>query len=300
MICPFFGKNEDYCDIGCGYISPSDVKKIIQFCSDHPDRCPVFQDLIERHPEEALPPFIEATPPVLPPAAPLAPQLVPSAPTQTSRCVSKLESQPGPHRPRPDTDILSNPSPIGLLAFGLTTTLFSLYHTGTYPLDNTMLAMGVGYGGLIQIIVGFMEWKRQHAFGATAFTSFGLFWLSLLAITIISDTRFIELPKNSAMTAYLILWGLFSAILFVGALKLNRSLQCVLGSLTLLFLLFATGTATGSPAITIIAGWAGVSCGLAAIYTGLAQILNDVLGRAVVPLGEHKSLPGQRIHNRLS
>jgi succinate-acetate transporter protein len=91
------------------------------------------------------------------------------------------------------------------------------------------------------------------------------------------------------MTAYLVLWGLFSAVLFVGALRLNKSLQFVLGSLTLLFFLFATGTATGSRFITTMAGWEGVLCACSAIYTGFAQILNEVLGRSVIPLGEYKS-----------
>ncbi len=203
-------------------------------------------------------------------------------------------------KPVDSVDTLSNPAPSGLLAFGITTALLSLHHTGFFPLDSTILAMGVFYGGLSQIVVGFMEWKRHHAFGATAFTSFGLFWLSLIAITILPGIRFGEFPQNTAMTAYLVLWGLFTAILFVGALKLNRSLQFVLGSLTLLYFLFAAGTATGSQFITTIAGWEGVLCAFAAIYTGFAQILNDVLGRSVVPLGEHKRPSVQTIHNRLS
>ncbi len=303
MICPFFGKNEDYCDIGCGYISPSDVKKIIQFCSDHQDRCPVFQDLMERHPEEAAHPAREESHPTPPNAIPLPQPLAPRAAAATTSNRAKLETKrvnAAENNPLDSVDTLSNPAPSGLLAFGMTTALLSLHHTGFFPLDSSILAMGVFYGGLAQIVVGFMEWKRQHAFGATAFTSFGLFWLSLIAITILPDTRFGEFPKDTTMTAYLVLWGLFSAVLFIGALRLNKSLQFVLGSLTLLYFLFAAGTATGNRFITTIAGWEGLLCAFSAIYTGFAQILNDVLGRSVVPLGEHKRPSVQTIHNRLS
>ncbi|WP_432821945.1 acetate uptake transporter [Trichloromonas sp.] len=195
---------------------------------------------------------------------------------------------------------MANPAPSGLLAFGMTTALLGLHHTGTFPLDSTMLGMGVFYGGLGQIVVGFVEWKRQHLFGAAAFTSFGLFWLSLIAMTILPGNRFGEFHQDTAMTAYLVLWGLFTAVLFLGALKLNRSLQFVLGSLILFYLLLAAGTATGSRLITAISGWAGVFCAFAAIYTGLAQILNEIFGRAVAPLGEHDRTMDQTIQKHPS
>jgi succinate-acetate transporter protein len=87
------------------------------------------------------------------------------------------------------------------------------------------------------------------------------------------------------MPAYLAMWGLFTAVLFIGTLRLNRALQVVFASLTLLFALLAVGDAVGSAAIGHTAGWVGLFCGASAIYTGLAQVLNEVYGKTVWPLG---------------
>ena len=182
-------------------------------------------------------------------------------------------------------DTTANPAPLGLLGFGMTTVLLNLHNAGFFPLDAMILGMGIFYGGLGQIIVGIMEWKKNNTFGATAFTSYGLFWLTLVALIILPQTGFGKAPDAAAMTAYLTMWGLFTAVLFIGTLRLNRALQFVFGSLTILFFLLAIGDATGNHTIKTIAGWEGIICGLSAIYTGLVQVLNEVYGRTVAPLG---------------
>jgi len=182
-------------------------------------------------------------------------------------------------------DTTANPAPLGLLGFGMTTVLLNLHNAGLFPLDAMILGMGIFYGGIGQIIVGLMEWKKNNTFGATAFTSYGLFWLTLVALIVLPKTGFGPAPTATAMTAYLVMWGLFTAVLFVGTLKLSRALQIVFASLTVLFFLLAIADATGSHLIKTIAGYEGILCGFSAIYTGLAQVLNEVYGRTVAPLG---------------
>jgi len=87
------------------------------------------------------------------------------------------------------------------------------------------------------------------------------------------------------MAAYLALWGLFTFILFIGSLKMSRALQFVLGTLTLVFFLEALGAATGTGMFTILAGYIGIISGLAAMYTALAPVLNDIYGKTIAPLG---------------
>jgi hypothetical protein len=99
----------------------------------------------------------------------------------------------------------------------------------------------------------------------------------------------VEAPELSAMVTYLIMWGLFTAVLFIGTLRLNRALQVVFASLTLLFFLLALGDITNSSTIKIIAGYEGIFCGFAAIYTALAQVLNEVYGKTVAPIGPVKN-----------
>jgi succinate-acetate transporter protein len=182
-------------------------------------------------------------------------------------------------------DTTANPAPLGLLGFGMTTILLNLHNAGFFGFDAMILGMGIFYGGLGQILVGIMEWKKNNTFGATAFTSYGLFWLSLVALVILPKTGFGAAPQASAMVAYLSMWGLFSAVLFIGTFRLNKALVFVFGTLVVLFFLLAAGEATGNHSITTIAGYEGIVCGLSAMYTGLAQVMNEVFGRTVAPLG---------------
>lgn len=183
-------------------------------------------------------------------------------------------------------DSTANPAPLGLMGFGLTTILLNLHNIGLFGIGSAILAMGIFYGGMAQIIVGVMEWKKKNTFGTVAFTSYGLFWLTLVAIIVLPKFGIFEAPTTTAMTAYLFLWGLFTMILFVGTFKLSKALQMVFFLLTILFILLAVGDMFHSVAIKRFAGFEGVLCGLAAMYTGAAQILNEVYGRTVLPLGE--------------
>src|SRR3989304_5792823 len=109
------------------------------------------------------------------------------------------------------SDKLANPAPLGLLGFGLTTVLLNLHNAGFFPLDTMILAMGIAYGGLAQIIVGIMEFKKGNTFGTVAFSSYGLFWWSLVLLLILPKLTFIpglNAPTETAMAAYFFMWGL--------------------------------------------------------------------------------------------
>jgi Predicted membrane protein len=185
-------------------------------------------------------------------------------------------------------DTTGNPAPLGLLGFGVTTVLLNLANAGIIGLGSMILAMGVFYGGLAQIIAGIEEWKKKNTFGATAFTSYGLFWLSLVALIFFGKWGWIGPQDTGGMVAYLIMWGIFTFVMYIGTLKLNRALQFVFFTLFLLFFLLAAGDASGSKLIHAIAGYEGIICGLSAIYTGLAQVLNEVYGKCILPIGAAK------------
>ena len=182
-------------------------------------------------------------------------------------------------------DLTANPAPLGLLGFGMTTVLLNLHNAGFFALGSMILAMGIFYGGLAQIIAGIQEWKKNNTFGATAFTSYGFFWLTLVGLLILPKLGLADASDKTAMAAYLFMWGLFTAVMFIGTLKANRALQFVFGSLAILFFLLALGDFTGNGTITVIAGYEGIICGFSAIYAGLAQVLNEMYKRTVAPLG---------------
>jgi succinate-acetate transporter protein len=186
-------------------------------------------------------------------------------------------------------DTTANPAPLGLLGFGMTTVLLNLHNAGFFELNSMILAMGICYGGLAQVIAGSMEWKKGSTFAATAFISYGLFWLSLVTLLILPKTGLGAASDETAMAAYLAMWGIFTAVMFVGTFRISRALQVVFGTLAVLFFLLAIGDFThASAGFKHFTGYEGVVCGFSAIYAGLAQVLNELFGTVVLPLGPVK------------
>jgi succinate-acetate transporter protein len=209
----------------------------------------------------------------------------------------------------------ADPAPLGLLGFGMTTVLVSfVLNARLGKIDGMILGMGIFYGGLAQIIAGVMEYRRGNTFGMVAFSSYGFFWLSFVALnwlgvpgvasagvwpfsTIGPDLSGYSTPwaiGSEALMTYFIMWGLFTLFMFVGTLKKNRAIQMVFGSLTVLFFLLATLQgieAYGSVAtndlnlFTQIIGIEGMICGFSAFYLAMAHVLNEEYGRTVLPIG---------------
>ena len=189
-----------------------------------------------------------------------------------------------------DGKLLANPAPLGLMGFGMTTVLLNLHNAGLYDNSTMIFAMGIFYGGLAQIIAGILEYRKNNTFGTTAFTSFGIFWLTLVFIWLMKGTGHYSAPDDNAFAWYLFMWGLFTAFMFVATLKKNRALQFVFASLTILFWILATehwmisGGIGGWETVGTIAGVVGVLCGASAIYLAMAEVLNENLGKTVLPI----------------
>lgn len=204
---------------------------------------------------------------------------------------------------------LANPAVLGLTCFGMTTVLLNLHNAGLFKMDVPILAMGLFLGGIAQIIAGIMEYKKANSFGTTAFIAYGSFWLTLVFILM---TKPFLLNAHAGETAnavglqagnkgfawYLALWGLFSLLMFVGTLRVNRVLQFVFATLILLYGLLAihfgffTSSATASTVVIKTAGVVGIICGSAAIYLAQAELWNEMYGKVIAPIwpmGEKES-----------
>jgi succinate-acetate transporter protein len=179
---------------------------------------------------------------------------------------------------------LANPAPLGLLGFGVTTVLLNLHNAGLFSLDSMILSMGIFYGGIAQIIAGILEFKKGNTFGVTAFTSYGLFWFSLVFLLLFPKIGLGDSPSNIAMATYLFMWGLFTLLMYFGASKLNAALQFVFGSLTILFFLLSLSEVTGIVWIKTIAGLEGIVCGFSAVYLAIAEVLNEINGKTILPI----------------
>jgi len=185
-------------------------------------------------------------------------------------------------------DSTANPAPLGLMAFGMTTVLLNIHNAGFYEMNTMILAMGIFYGGLAQVVAGIMEWRKNNTFGLTAFLSFGLFWLTLVGLIVFPEWMGVDGPDKVGMGWYLMAWGVFTGLMFIGTLRINRALQVVFLGLTVLFVLLAIGDWTGNATITKIAGWEGIFVGLSAVYASIAQVWNELFGRVVLPIGPYK------------
>jgi hypothetical protein len=185
-----------------------------------------------------------------------------------------------------ESEKLANPAPLGLAGFGMTTILLNIHNAGFFPVGSMILAMGLCYGGVAQIIAGILEFKKGNTFGLTAFVSYGLFWWSLVFVLVFKNL----LPGVSPafMAWYLFVWGMFTFLMWFATWGKNRVIQYVFLSLTVLFWLLAITDWTGNPLIGQIAGWEGITCGAAALYLAMAEVINEVRGKGVLPIGEPK------------
>ncbi|NHN87555.1 acetate uptake transporter [Acetobacter conturbans] len=184
-------------------------------------------------------------------------------------------------------DRLANPAPLGLAGFGMTTILLNVCNAGFLPLNSSVLAMGLAFGGFAQFCAGMLEYPRGNTFGFTAFSSFGAFWISLAVLIFLPKFGLAAPATPGAMVVFLGLWGVFTAFMFVGTLKANRVLQFVFASLVVLFALLALGEASGNAAITHFAGFEGLACGASALYLAMAEVLEEQFGHPVLPIGAH-------------
>jgi hypothetical protein len=191
----------------------------------------------------------------------------------------------------------ANPAPLGLLGFGITTILLNYAHNFRGgSVDAMILAMGLAYGGLAQVVAGIMEYKKGNTFGTVAFTSYGLFWWSYVILNVMPNYTLVN-PRvsgvsNEALAAYFCMWGLFTLGMFFGTLKKNRAIQFVFMSLAILFFLLtakfallANDPATDVQLFTQIIGIEGIICGASAVYLAIAEVLNAEHGKTVLPIG---------------
>jgi succinate-acetate transporter protein len=183
---------------------------------------------------------------------------------------------------------VANPAPLGLSAFALTTFVLSASNAGFIFTQGTGTAVVVGlalfYGGIVQLVAGIQEFRAGNTFGATAFCSYGGFWLavgvSFLPGSGILAALVATKSLNEAFTVFLLGWTIFTGLMFIGTLRISGALVVVFGLLFLTFLALTIGwggNIGGNGTTWIqIGGWLGIVTALAAWYTALAGVLASV------------------------
>ena len=233
-VCPYYGCDEEVCDVGCGYISPHDAKMIIKFCSAQFCDCHKYQELADRLGER------------LPTTAGTAPTWAGPA-----------------HAGTPPVTVPA----FGLSCFGITAALFALKQLPIPQLEIHQLCLLMMAGALGQIVTG-LSALRTNPLRAAAFTAFGLFWLSLLAVELLPGAGYGQAPGAPAQAGYFVMWGLFSLILAQGGERLARPCRVVFSLFTVFLFLLAMAHFTGSVTLHHSAALVGFACGLPGLFYG--------------------------------
>jgi len=183
---------------------------------------------------------------------------------------------------------LANPAALGLGGFAMTTFILNIVNAGLIPAESLgmVLPMGLFYGGLAQFCAGMWEVRRGDTFGATAFSSFGAFWMGLATMVIFEWTGIFPAVPQAGMAVFLIAWGIFTGYMMFGSFRVSKGVATVFVTLTILFFLLAVGEFV--PVVHTIAGWEGIFCALSAWYVAAAVVLEATYGRPVLPVGPAK------------
>ena len=181
---------------------------------------------------------------------------------------------------------IANPAPLGLVAFGLTTLLLSFINAGIIPADSlpVVLATAIPFGGTAQVLAGMWEFRTGNTFGATAFTSYGMFWISFVLIFTVF-AKALPTDPTPIVGLYLFGWGIFTLYMFVASLGgASRAVSLVFILLALTFFALAIGAWGKSTSWNNIGGYLGIATAVAAIYTSFAGVTNANFKRTVLPI----------------
>lgn len=182
---------------------------------------------------------------------------------------------------------IANPGPLGLCGFALTTFVLSYFNAGLMPgtHDNLIvLGLAVFYGGAAQLLAGMWEFRSGNTFGATAFTSYGAFWLSFAAIFLPGLGGAGALVSSTAVGIYLLGWAIFTAIMMVASTRTNAATVVVFVLLFLTYLILAIGALGSSSGISHVGGWVGILTAIAAWYAAMAGLFSSISnGKMALP-----------------
>src|SRR3954463_14264625 len=184
------------------------------------------------------------------------------------------------------TVAIANPAPLGLAAFALTTFVLRMFHAGLVSAGGEPIVFGLAlaYGGLAQVLAGMWEFRTGNTFGATAFTSYGAFWLSFWAFVQFFEDKVPKADAGHAVGLYLIAWGIFTSYMFVASLRTTGAIALVFILLAVTFIVLGIGNSGGNDSIIKLGGWIGLATALAAWYASFAEVTNATFGRTVFPV----------------
>jgi succinate-acetate transporter protein len=182
--------------------------------------------------------------------------------------------------------VTADPGPLGLGAFALTTFVLSMINADLVGSKSApvVLSLALAYGGIAQLLAGMWEFRTGNTFGATAFTSYGAFWLSFWAFDQFFAKQVPAAALGHTVGLYLIAWGIFTSYMWIASLRTTVAVSLVFILLAATFFILGIGNANGSHNVVKIGGWVGIATAAAAWYASFAAVTNSTFGRTVLPV----------------
>jgi uncharacterized protein len=183
---------------------------------------------------------------------------------------------------------IADPAPLGLAAFALTTFVLSMFNTGLVSNagEPVVFGLALAYGGLAQLLAGMWEFRNNNAFGATAFTSYGAFWLSFWAYNQFFADSVPKADAGHAVGLYLIAWGIFTSYMWIASFRVSVAVNLVFLLLAVTFIVLGIGESSATDSVVKAGGWIGLATAIAAWYASFASVTNKTFGRVVMPVKE--------------
>jgi uncharacterized protein len=188
------------------------------------------------------------------------------------------------------TNRLANPAPLGLAAFGVTTVVLSCINAGLLKGDTpnllaVVVPLAFAYGGVAQFIAGILEYKNGNTFGTVAFTSYGAFWCWYAFLLWTAGAGWIKPPAANAVGLALLMWGVFTFLLWIATFRTNFVLWTIFLLLWITFFLLAGGDLGMGAGWHTAGGWVGLITGVDALYLSFAEVTNATFGSPVISVG---------------
>lgn len=188
----------------------------------------------------------------------------------------------------------ADPAPLGLAGFALTTFLLSGHNASFIP-DLIWVGPALFYGGAAQLLAGMWEFRNRNVFGATAFSTYGGFWMALGIFVVLANTTkfaasFTGGDLTNSLAWFLFAFAVFNFYMLLGSVRVNVAVFLVFFTLQLTEIALVIGffnlSHGGSEWWLHFGGWLGIVTAAVAWYTSAAGVMNGVAGKTVFPVGK--------------
>jgi succinate-acetate transporter protein len=186
---------------------------------------------------------------------------------------------------------ISDPGPLGLAGFAATTFFLSSVNADLLPktVEAGVFGLAIFYGGIAQLLAGMWEFTKGNTFGATAFSSFGAFWLAFWWLVTHGVPEMVAAKATAddigqAVGTFLLVWTIFTAYMFIASLRTTAAVSAVFLALTLTFLFLCIGNYAASTGMVKTGGWLGLVTAVLAWYASFAGVTNATFRKTVLPV----------------